>query len=153
MAIDVRALVSVEHMQGDDAEDTALLKAAYAEAKGYIERFRWCNGVREAYFGAGVGGVIAAFLVRISPSPDADEWLWLIVGDLPAAYVVTDQAESAAEAIRVYCDLMTDWIIAVKTGASLEEVFPVAAEPTLKNAESLAERISFVRDEVLPGIS
>ena len=45
---------------------------------------------------------------------------------------------------------MEDWIQAVRDSVKLDDVFPVAAEPTLENAESWEKRIAFLLAEVVP---
>jgi hypothetical protein len=44
---------------------------------------------------------------------------------------------------------MDKWVSAVRSGASLAEVIPVKAAPTLEQADMLATRLSFLRDEIL----
>ena len=97
-----------------------------------------------------MGGVVAVFLFRIDPAPPAEEWLWVVTGDLPSAYLVTDEAQTPAAALEGYCALMEDWATAVRSGAPLEDVFPVAAEATKENADSVVKRVNFVRNEVIP---
>jgi hypothetical protein len=101
-----------------------------------------------------VGKIIAPFLIRFAehPAHDVDQELWVIVGDLPSAYFVTDEASTPREAVELYCSLMDDWIAAVLNGDRLDEVFPVEAEPTPGNAESLASRLQFIREQIIPGL-
>ena len=149
--VDMNSVVPVATMVGEDAEDTALLTDALAEAAAYIQGFAWCKGIREQYFGGGVGGVVGVFLMRIDPAATGvDEWLWVVTGDLPSAYFVVDKAPSSAAALETYCGLMDDWIHAVQNGSSREDVFPVDAAPTKENATMLEGRMEFLRSEVVP---
>ena len=50
---------------------------------------------------ARIGGVVAVFLFRIDGPPEVDPLLWVVVGDLPTAYLVTDDAPSPAIALDV----------------------------------------------------
>lgn len=75
-----------------------------------------------------------------------DSWLWVIVGDLPSAYLVTDDLKSPRDALEGYCELMMDWVNAVKTQADLTHQFPVEAPPTLGNAAALKKRIGMLRE-------
>jgi len=148
--VDTSHLVRVDDMSGEDEQEAELLKEHLGEAHKYLHTFTWCRAIKDEFFGCGVGGVVAVFLFRIDPDEGADEWLWVIVGDLPSAYLVTDEASDACKALSVYCRLMDDWIYAVRTGAALDDVYPVAADPTPENAAMLAARIRLLRDEILP---
>src|ERR1700683_3971074 len=87
----VRRVMPIEHIYGEDAEDTKALRAMALDAERYILSFPWCKSVDTRYFGAGVGGVVAVFLFGILPArAGVDTWLWVVVGDLPSAYLVTD---------------------------------------------------------------
>jgi hypothetical protein len=149
----MRSVIPVAQMEGEDEEDTGLLRTAFEEAAAYIQGFNWCKGVREAYFGVGFGGVVAVFLVRIVPTGNNDEWLWVITGDLPSAYLVTDEAPTPAAALSVYCGLMEDWISSVRTGSPLDDVFPVNIPPTSHDADGLATRIEILRKEIISTLS
>jgi hypothetical protein len=140
----------VDRMRGDDSEDTALLVALVDAARAYLRAFEWCRAILEEYYGLGVGGVVGVFLFRIVPAPDVDEWLWVVVGDVPSCYLVTDRARDPIEAMKVYCELMDEWVRSVREGGREEDVFPVSAARTARNADSLERRIRFVREKVIP---
>ncbi|MFA5192329.1 MAG: hypothetical protein WC740_16605 [Verrucomicrobiia bacterium] len=150
--VDLDALMPAEHMTGDDAEDTELLKKMLETATHYIRGFRWCPGIDRVYLGYGVGGVVAVFLFHFQEKIDGtEEWLWVIVGDLPSAYlVVVDGPKDAPAALRVYCELMEDWANAILNGQPLDDHFPVEAKPTPNNATSLLNRLDFIKSELLP---
>lgn len=142
----------VGRMQGDDEEDTALLLALLDKARAYLRGFAWCRGLEEEYFGVGVGGVVAVFLFKIEPTPGADRWLWVVVGDVPSCYLVADRAREPIAALTIYCELMDDWIRSVRQGRREEDVFPVAAARTQRNASALESRIRFIRAHVIPSM-
>jgi hypothetical protein len=140
-------------MTGEDAEETGLLKAAFNEARAYLGSFAWVHSIREAYFGVGVGGVVSTFLFRIDAEPNVDEWLWVVVGDLPSCYLVTDRASDGIEALKTYCEVMEDWVETVRARGDLAEAFPVKAPPTVENAAALESRIAALRKDVIPALS
>ena len=119
------------------------------DAKKYLAAMPWCRRIREGYFGDGVGGVVAVFLFRIEPLSDADEWVWVVNGDLPDAYFVIDRSPTASDALETYCELMSEWVEAVRSGSSLKNVFPVDAPATKEAAKSLENIIEFIRSEIL----
>ena len=125
------------------------------EALDYITSHSWCPPQKDMFLACGVGGVIALFLVefteKIAGSPD--DALWLVVGDLPSAYFVTENATHPRAALETYCNLMDDWVAAVLDGGDLDEVYPVEAEPSEQNEQELASRLRYLRAEVIPAIS
>jgi len=134
-----------------DAEEIPLLLDMHAEAKEYLSSHKWCTSIVESYLGYGVGKVIALFLFRLDPPiKGTDEWLWVLVGDLPSAYFVIDEAPNPAEALARYCELMEDWANAVKEGKSLDDVYPVEAAPTAEHAGMLLSRVEFIRKNLIP---
>lgn len=135
----------------DDDADTALLRAMARSARDYISSFDWCPAMGASYLASGVGGIVAIFLFEFtSKIQGTDDRLWVIVGDLPSAYLVVELEDSPREALERYCDLMEGWIAAIRDSTPLENAFPVAAEPTQENAELLERRIAFLLAEIIP---
>ena len=98
----------------------------------------------------GHSGVLGVFLVRIVPDrPGIDDTLWVVVGDLPPAYLVYTGNPTWHDALESYVLEMERWVAAVRSGASLDDVIPVRTEPTEEHAEMLAGRLRFVRNEIL----
>ena len=141
-----------EHaIAGDSVEDSQLLKTMAKEARRYLLAHRWCPPVNRLFLAHGIGGVAAVFYVEFArPIDGGDKELWVIVGDLPSAYLVTDEINTPYAALQSYCALMDDWIRAVRDSKPLDEVFPVEVTPTLESAEKLASRIRFLRENVIP---
>ncbi len=75
--------------------------------------------------------------------------LWVVVGDLPPAYLVCDGNPSWREALEGYVFEMERWVAAVRSGDPFENVIPVHAARTLEHADMLAERLRLIRDEIL----
>lgn len=84
---DSSKVVPATDIHGDDAEDSRLLKDMFAKASTFLESFPWCDKILSSHFSLGVGGVVAVFLFQIENSrDDVDDWVWIIVGDIPPAY-------------------------------------------------------------------
>jgi len=151
MDIDTSDFQEESRITGDDPDDTALLREMATEARAYIEDYEWSPPIESIHLAMGVGGVVAAFLVQFEEAIDGtdDDALWVIVGDLPSAYVIVEPGDDGASALSRYCEVMEDWAVNVLEGDSLEESFPVAAEATHENAELLSQRIAFIRTEIL----
>ena len=144
-------LLPPEALAGEDAEESRLLRDLAEEARAYLLEHRWCEGVRRLYLGLGIGRVVGVALARIDPAAeDVDEWLWVVVGDLPPLYLTTDTADDPAQALEVYIDLMREWVDAVRSGRSVDDLPPVGAEPTEEHASMLESRMAFLEEEVVP---
>ncbi|MEO8068126.1 MAG: hypothetical protein ABI599_10580 [Flavobacteriales bacterium] len=140
-------------IRGDSEEDTLLLRKMAVGARNYMSSFDWCSSELQLYLAYGVGGVVGVFIAELEKPPnERDKFLWVIQGDLPSAYLVTDEAQEPAAALVAYCRLMDDWIRAVREGTDLNMVFPVASDPIATSADSLEGRISFLRQRIIPRI-
>ena len=129
-----------------------------ANACEYVSRFDWCRAVREAYVGdATIGGIVAVVLVEIEPAAaDVDDLFWVVVGDIPPAYIAGEGAITPADALDFYLGAMGEWVEAVKAGKPTDDLIPVtttgggqALEPTEEHAEMLATRLEFVARNIL----
>jgi len=150
MEIDTSDWQEESKIEGEDPEDTALLREMAAEARAYMEEFEWCPSIVSIHLALGVGGVVGVFLFQFDEViEDDDDALWVVVGDLPNAYVIVEPDDDGISALERYCELMEDWAFNVLKGNSIEESFPVDAEPTQEHAEMLRSRIVFLRTEII----
>ena len=99
----------------------------------------------------GIGGVVAVFKVdlREAIGNGQDRSLWVVVGDLPSVYLVMHELNSGHEVLDLYCELMEDWVHAVRSGADMSGVFPFAVEVSGASADMLEARIAVLLGEVL----
>jgi hypothetical protein len=138
-------LVPTSKISGDDETDTRLLCEMADDATRYITSFSWCGTVRGSYFGGGIGGIFAVFIFHIRPSrPEVDPWIWIMVGDIPPAYLPLSDSESPAEAFRTYMHGMSRWVEHARrgqTGTAEEDVPPVNVPATPEWAEELNQRL------------
>ena len=147
----VSGVVPVSDMAGEDEAETALFRAMEAQARAFLSSFDWCHEIRELYFGAGVGCVLAVFFARIAPSrPDVDEFLWVVVGDIPPAYLVTDDSPTPKEALEGYIEEMRKWVTLAAQGKSSPDVIPVNVSATPEWAETLGSRLDFIESRIIP---
>jgi hypothetical protein len=145
----IAGVVPVDLMTGDDEEETALLRAMSEHAEGYVRSFSWCKEVRSSFFGGGVGGIIAVFLFNIRPArPDVGSWIWIIVGDIPSAYLPLDDARSPAEVFQTYLRGMSKWVELARegrNGTADDGVPPINVPATPEWAEKLDQRLNSLR--------
>ena len=138
-------------MFGETGEDTILLEQMANHARDFMNFKAWCNGIEAQYFGYGVGGVVAVFLFAISPSrEDIDKDLWVIVGDIPSAYIVAEENPTPSSALDAYIGEMSAWVEDAESGKSVTELIPVNVPANAENAGKLRIRLDVLRDTVLP---
>ena len=118
----------------------------FEEARSFLAAFNWCLSIEESYFGFGYAGIVAVFLFRISPvRSSVDEWLWVVVGDVPPAYLVTEGNLTPDLALDSYIYEMNRWVKAAKQGRSTVDLIPVNVPPTRENVEALERRLDALR--------
>jgi hypothetical protein len=143
----------VSDLRGETEEDTLMLHELAREGRRYIESFGWCPGIRAIYLAYAIPGVLGLFLFKFTTKVGGtDDQLWVIVGDIPSAYLVVVPPDSPQAALQRYCSLMEEWVVAVRSGSDRRNVFPVRVDPTDEHAQMLAERIDFLRREVIPEV-
>jgi hypothetical protein len=150
-SVEMDGMIPVDSIKGDSAVDANLLREMATEASEFICSHEWCESVGRQYLAYGVGGIVAVFLFEITPrSEDVDSTLWVIVGDLPPAYIVVEDNSTAADALDAYCSEMEAWVEAVENDESVEDLIPVSAPPTRVNAEQLRGRVEFLQTKIIP---
>jgi len=153
-AVPVPNVVPVERMAGDDDEDTALLQQMLEDAKSYILSFSWCESVVGSYFGGGVGRIFAVFLFNISPArADVGEWIWIIVGDIPRAYLPLEDCKSSKEVFDAYIAGMKRGVALAREGGEgtpEDGVPPLNIPATPEEAEILERRLWSLTEWIKP---
>jgi hypothetical protein len=150
----VRGVVPATQAVGHDQEDTQLIRAMADDAARYSDGFTWCESVLEVYFAAGVGGVLCVFLLHIRPSRDGvDEWMWVVIGDIPPAYLPLEDCSSAKEVFETYLWGMRNWVRSAKLGRSgtdEDNIPPVNVAATPENAALLEKRLAKLEELLMP---
>ena len=120
------------------------------EAESFLARHRWCACVSQVTPIFAITGVLGIFRCSLVPSDSrADAVVWVIVGDLPPAYIAYEVEDSWQDALRAYVEEMEEWVEGVRTGASLDDVIPVNAPATPEHADMLASRLALIRTHLL----
>lgn len=120
------------------------------EAVRFLKSHSWCGPVRSCELGFAVAGVVGVFKITFEPARrNVDAVLWVITGDLPPAYLVTDAAPDWQSAMAAYVREMKKWVAAVRDGTSTADVIPVNVAPTSEHAEMLESRLDFIQREFI----
>jgi hypothetical protein len=139
----ISGVVAIDQMLGENEEEQLLLRSLFEDAKQFLLSQKWCLGLGETYFGEGIGGVIGIFLFGLAPVPDnIDQWVWVIVGDLPSAYLVLDESPTPVEALETYIELMREWVALAYDGKESSDVIPTGVPPTPEYAAMLEGRLN-----------
>ena len=149
----VSGVIPISQMAGEDGQETQRLRNMEQKARDFVSNFEWCEEIRNFYYGAAIGDVFAVFLAHIRPSqPSVDEYLWIIVGDLPSAYLVTDDCANPKEALEGYIWEMRKWVTLAGDGRNSEDVIPVNAPATPEFAEALESRLDALEQKIIPHV-
>ena len=117
------------------------------EARAYLLRTGYWRRVERLECGLGVDGVFGVFLAEAEPAaPDVDREVWVVVGDLPPLYLVTDDIATPAEALAAYIGHRRAWVSAVRSNLSVADLAPVDVEPTKEWAAALATRLRLLTE-------
>jgi hypothetical protein len=132
------------------ADDREVVSDLIEEARRFLRYYNWCGEIVEEYVGLLYPGIVGVFLFRIVPTrKNVDEWIWVIVGDLPPAYLTCDQCPNPATALDGYIGAMTDWVVAAEEGRSIDDLIPVNVPANKENAKKLKSRLVFLDENIL----
>src|SRR6185437_250404 len=122
-----------------------------AAATAFLAAQRWCGRVVSTVPVFVVEGVVGAFRCSLIPrQPDADVMVWVIVGDLPPAYLVHESGDSWQDALGGYVKEMRRWVDSVVAGKEPgADIIPVDTAPTRDNAALLASRLEFIQTRLV----
>jgi hypothetical protein len=142
--IDRTALKPINAIKNEEVKTLA------RDAENFLLSHNWCQGIAAGYLSYAVAGVLGVFLFDIFPSrTDVDNTLWVIAGDLPPAYLVTDDANTWQEALEQYVYEMRHWVEAVRNNGSFNNVIRVSAKPTREHADMLEGRLNFIQKNLI----
>jgi hypothetical protein len=129
------------------------LGKALREAREFVQFYNWVTSIKAEYLGAEFEGILYIFLFEIDPArTDVDQWIWVIVGDVPPAYITCEDAKNPYEALDGYVGAMEDWVSAAQSGRSVANLIPVNVPATPENATMLDRRLKFIDEEILPSL-
>ena len=127
------------------------------EATDFLKWHFWCKSVNQGYLVRGWDGILAIFYFEIQPdSTNVDDTLWVIVGDIPPAYIDPVSCSNGIMALEDYLYAMQEWVDAVKSGNPVDDLIPVyrrhsllRVPATVEFAEMLESRLGFIREKIV----
>jgi hypothetical protein len=143
-------LLDVSNIGESEIEERDEVKKLSEEAVVYLNDQTWCTQIEKGWVGEEWGGILSIFLFKVLPSSrDIDDYVWVVVGDIPPAYIDIESAESVDEVLESYVYIMSEWVKRVEKGQSVDDWFPVSVPPEKKYAEMLKRRLTFIKNNIL----
>ncbi len=132
--------------------DTKSIEALHQEAKAFLESFDWCNSIIEDRVGFVYPGIVGVFLFKfVVTAKEREDWVWILTGDVPPAYIACEDSPNPATALDAYIGAMQEWVEAAERGAATGHLIPVNVDPTPENAARLKVRLDFLDEKILSG--
>lgn len=148
--IDLEKLTPFEQFVATHEQDRAELYERLAEASAELNFYNWCDRIESVHVGLFYPGIVSVFLMSIETRfEDVDKAMWVIVGDLPPAYITCDNAPNAACALDAYIGAMKEWAEAAVQGDSVAQLIPVNVPATPEMAERLMRRLIVLEESIL----
>jgi hypothetical protein len=149
----VHTAVPLAEMQGEDEEDTLLLKGMADLATRYVRSYTWCVELKEGYFGDGIGGVVGIFLLRVAiKGCERDQWIWVFMGEIPSAYLAVGRFTNPRAALEKYIEGLEEWAEAAERGRPLKDLIPIELPPTPEIISKVRKTSASLRETILPSI-
>lgn len=137
-------------------EDCTELYVLAASARQFLAAHsRWFPEVGQGWLYRGFAH-LAVFLFEVKPDHGADPYVWVVVGDVPPAFIDIS-CRTGLEAIESYVFCMREWAEAVKEGRPVDGLIPVYYRDSTKQippdrqfADELNSRLGMIEHEVMP---
>ncbi len=128
----------------DDEPD---LHSLSIDAERYLLMHRWCEGIVNGWLAVYWEGILAVFLFQIDPTHNGvDKYVWIVIGDIPPAYIDVQSGRNPKEALDSYVLIMSEWVDNIMDGKAVAESYPVAMPPVKENAVMLKKRLDILQD-------
>jgi hypothetical protein len=99
-------------------------------------------------------GIVGVFLFQfVLAGKEIGEWVWVLVGDLPPAYITCEDCPNPATALDGYIGAMEEWVEAAEHGGPTDHLIPVNVVPSKENAQRLKARLNWLDEKILSGLA
>ena len=151
---DMSSVVPVSHVMRKPFDGQKDFDAALSEATSFIKFYDWVSAVKETWVGVALEGIVYIFLFEIETRrPEVDRWIWVVVGDIPPAYIPCSDALNPYEVLDGYIGAMEEWVDAARQGKSVARLVPVNLPASEENADRLDGRLKFLDQKILPTLT
>ena len=142
-------VVHTDRMTGSDPAEFFALKQQLSSARAVLKAMPFVASVERAWFGGGVGGVFAVFLVSFVDTETSDQGLvysWVAVGDVPWFVTLAEKGDRPVDIARRYVASVRSWV--ANNGEEPEDCF-IGPKYLPKRNKELLERVSFIEKSIL----
>ena len=149
--VNTKSMTPVEKIASSDLDYVAEVVELAERAKAFLSSKRWCKEIVKGWLDFACGYIIGVFYFELVPAkPDVPDSVWVIVGDLPSAYLAVEFCSNGDEAMEGYVAEMQEWVDRVMDGRPLDDdVIPVNVPPTEEWAKELQWRLDFIKRDFL----
>ncbi|RQO59265.1 hypothetical protein DBV14_07650 [Variovorax sp. KBW07] len=132
--------------------DAKSIEKLHQEARAFLGAFDWCRAITEDRIGFVYPGIVGVFLFKFKLARrEVEEWVWVVTGDLPPAYIACEDSPNPATALDAYVGAMQEWVDAVEQGTPIAHLIPVNVAPSKENATRLKTRLDLLDEKILSG--
>jgi len=149
--ISTNDMIPIDGIEATNIEYVDEVLELSRRATEYIGAMPWCRTITRGWLAYGCGYILGVFYFHIVPArQDVPQFHWVVVGDLPPAYLATDCCGSSDEVLGAYVCEMQEWVDRVMDGRVLtDDIIPVNVPADKKWAKELQGRLDFIRKHVL----
>lgn len=135
--------------QGSEAEFISLLE----KSSSFARCQSWVESVIQTLVAHFFPSIFLIVLIESRKNyVSENEWAWVIVGDLPPAYINDSTCNTPYDALDAYIGEMDEWVAATSSGQSVEHLKPVNAKSSPDYADRLKTRLDFINSKILPAV-
>jgi hypothetical protein len=148
--VDTMDMIDIDELRNSDIEYVEELIILADRATTFLKSQKWCRRILRGWLDRGWGIRIAVFYFYFEPTyKDVPHNTWVIVGDLPPAYIDAEDNPNGACAIDGYVLEMQKWVDAVTAGEGVEGLIPVNVPPSKEYAKMLQHRLTIIKKDIL----
>jgi len=105
-----------------------------ATARSFLASRPWCRGIKRIWFVRGFK-YLSVFYCEIEHTPAQPPDVWVIVGDVPPAYMPTKACGNGVEAVLGYVGALSEVIENFNDGKTLEGCIPILSAESFEPLE------------------
>ena len=149
--VSTKSMIPIQEITSSDLEYVKEVVELADRAEEYLSSMRWCKEIIKGWLDVECGYIMGVFYFEIVPAkPDVPDSVWVIVGDLPSAYLAVEFCSNGKEAMKGYVAEMQEWVDRVMDGRPLDDdVITVNVPPEKKWAKELQWRLDFIKRDFL----
>ncbi|TCC96774.1 hypothetical protein EZ449_22140 [Pedobacter frigidisoli] len=123
------------------------------KAESYLQSFDWCGAIIDSELYSNLGKILCIFLFEIiNNQRKEDNYVWVVVGDVPSMYLDIYGPKSTHEVLENYVSLSRDWIYGVENNLNMTDFYPFKEPKSLELARMLRSRTDRIENSVIPNI-